>query len=57
MACKASLDSYNNREVVRAGNYPVVWQVMNITSYYLMVAKIYESGEIKAIYVHGVGHL
>ena len=29
-------------EVVNAGNYPVVRQVMNITNYYLMVAGIYE---------------
>ena len=34
-------DSCNNREVVNAGNYPVV-QHMNITNYYLMVAGIYE---------------
>ena len=48
-------DSCNNREVVRAGNYPVVRQVMNITSFYLMVAEIYECGKCKAKYVSWSG--
>ena len=44
-------DDCNNRGLGRAGNYPVVRHVLNITSSYLMVTEILECGKCTSKYV------